>query len=111
MDDVKHTPGPYRAALRGTELIIEGGCTEVVAVLPTPTRYGYGVVSAEERGGNADRIAAALNDMDDSLNKAAPELLEACREFTMHYPSGINPFLDDARNVAIAAIAKAEGRR
>ena len=42
------------------------------------------------------------------LIAAAPDLLEACKEFVGHYPRGINPFLDEARVAAMAAIAKAE---
>jgi len=61
MSEIKYTAGPWRATERDSEIIIEGGCTEVVAVLPNPARHGFGVVSVDERQANAERIADAVN--------------------------------------------------
>jgi hypothetical protein len=44
------------------------------------------------------------------LIAAAPDLLEALMTFEIHYPGGINPYLDSAYRMAIDAIRKATGK-
>ena len=43
------------------------------------------------------------------LIAAAPDMLEALRQFADHYPTGVNPYLDKAAISARAAITKATG--
>ena len=50
------------------------------------------------------------NDANARLIAAAPDLLAALGRFVAHYPSGINPMLDDAAIEARTAIAKAKGK-
>jgi hypothetical protein len=96
----KSTPGPWTCKregrlLRGTGTILiwsEGDKT--VAEIPVSI---HGIPFSHEQ-----EIANAL------MIAAAPDLLEACKEFVGHYPRGINPFLDEARVAAMDAIAKAE---
>lgn len=88
-----HTPGPwtydkqYRRLMGpdGKDLYIEGGAH-------------WATTRDPEAEANSRLIAAA------------PELLEALEQFLNHYPGGINPFLDEARSMGRAAIAKATGK-
>ena len=92
-----YTPGPWTIAHD----------TNIFGSVP-----GYGRRLVANAGGHSSNVTdeTETNRANARLIAAAPELLEALKEFEAHYPAGINPYLDAAAAMARIAIAKAEGR-
>lgn len=85
----KHTPGPHTVEQIGRRPLMSA----VAATVLTPSRQ---------------RLADFRHVADANLFAAAPEMFEALKAFRFHYPMGVNPFLDEAYRVAVAAIAAVE---
>lgn len=87
-----HTPGPWEVSaaftVEGEFMVCGGG-----------SGHDYGLVAQVPIKANADLIATvpALVAERDALKVAA-------EKFVAHYPSGINPFLDEAYRMARAAL-------
>lgn len=54
-----HTPGRWSVGGRNGDIVVRGGATECVAVMPTPELHGHGVLAHEERVANALLCASA----------------------------------------------------
>lgn len=87
---MSHTPGPwkYQNGLDKYTHIVRGANGRFVVQLSQDT--------------------SGQSEADARLIAAATDFLEACWEFVMYYPGGINPDLDRAMMMANRAIQKAE---
>ena len=99
MNEAKHTPGPWTACFTTLD-------REIQDFHISGSRDGSALPVCDARGaGFAPELEANAH-----LISAAPEMLAALKEFTDHYPTGVNPNLDHAYVLGRRAIARAEGR-
>jgi len=97
MVETKFTPGPWRIS-RFAETSVE-----------TLEDRGICNTGGYQQNFDTDRVFAE-NLANARLVAAAPDLFEALTIFVLHYPPGINPFLDQAAVKGCKALAKAAGQ-
>jgi hypothetical protein len=99
-----HTPGPWVASNGGPYVKAQG--------TDPNGSCGDSVVCITSNTFNQVRFAAGVGSLEDKANAlliaAAPELLAAL-EYIVGWEAGPNWDANDARNMALAAIAKATG--
>jgi hypothetical protein len=100
MENVKHTPGPWKVETKKSEWECNRGIpiyknfVQIARVILFDSK----TVCPEESQANARLIAAA------------PELLEACKEALEHFDKYTKGIVIDAKDSLRMAIAKAEGK-
>lgn len=98
-----HTDGPW--------LVREGFSTDTFEVYPRrggkPEIGSWAELATVRSDYGNDAGDTAEGEANARLIAAAPDLLEVVKAFEAFYPSGINPYLDEASNKARAALAKA----
>ena len=57
----EHTDGAIVADDRGHQAVLRGERTEIVALMPSPSTDGFGIMDVDERIANARRLVAAWN--------------------------------------------------
>jgi hypothetical protein len=108
MSEGKHTPGPWYPKPAPYGWDVWGNLDDGKDTWVGPVQR---VISPHARMGSRKAIEAASEETEANarLIAAAPDLLDALKQFEAFYPMGINLDLDDAFRAARTAIAKAEG--
>lgn len=101
------TPGKWYGGVRGDNLIVQGACTEVLAVIPVPMVDGFGVCGEMERAANMNMFALAP-DMAAEITRLRSDL-DAAREALGKIAANAEQMHGDSR-VGMWAVCAEEAR-